>query len=187
MAKLFYRYGVMGSAKSSNLIQAAYNYTEHNKEVLVFTSGLDDRYGLGKVTSRIGLEKDAVIIPPNDTSVLLSYFDKIIPDKIAAVFVDECQFLSEEQVDILAEIVDTYDIPVMCYGIRTDFNSKLFTGSARLFEIADKIEELVNVCECGKKALFNARLVSSTEKVFIGGNESYKGMCRVCYKKHIGK
>ncbi len=182
MAKLYYRFSSMNAGKSTNLLQAAYNYRERGYEVLIFTSALDDRYGYGKVTSRIGIEADAIIIPKDDTTVLEDAKINIRALDIKAVFVDECQFLSEEQVDILGEIVDTLNVPVLCYGIRTDFESKLFSGSKRLFEIADSIEELKNICACGKKAIFNARLVESTEQVLIGGNDVYQSMCRHCYR-----
>lgn len=179
---LYYYYGSMSSGKSTSLLQTAFNYKERGYEVLIFTSALDDRYGTGKVTSRIGIDADAIIIPKDDLSVLNDSINKIEEQNIKAVFVDECQFLSEEQVDILGSIVDDFDITVFCYGIRTDFESKLFSGSKRLFEISDTIEELKNICSCGKKAVFNARLVNSTEQVLIGGNNMYQSMCRKCYK-----
>lgn len=179
---LYYYYGSMSSGKSTNLLQTAFNYRELGHNVLIFTSALDDRYGTGKVTSRIGIDADAIIIPKNDIAVLNDAINIIEEQQIKAVFVDECQFLSEEQVDILGTIVDNFDITVFCYGIRTDFESNLFNGSKRLFEIADSIEELKNICSCGKKAIFNARLVNSTEQVLIGGNDMYQSMCRKCYK-----
>ena len=186
MSKLYYKFSVMSAGKSTNLLQTAYNYTSCGKEVLIYTSGLDTRYGTGKVTSRIGLEKDAIIINPDDYSVLYDGIEQIKQNaNIKAVFVDECQFLNEKHVDILSDIVDNHDIPVFCYGIRTDFNSKLFSGSTRLFEIADSIEELRNICSCGRKAIMNARLSDSTDKVLIGGNETYKSMCRKCYKEYM--
>lgn len=185
MAKLYYKFSSMNAGKSTNLLQIAFNYKERGYNTLIFTSALDDRYGTGKVTSRIGIDADAIIIPKDDVTVLSSARNSLISEQIAAIFVDECQFLSKEQVDILGEIVDEYDIPVFCYGIRTDFESKLFSGSQRLFEIADSIEELRNICQCGKKAIFNARLVDSTEQVLIGGNDVYQSMCRRCYRKFI--
>ncbi|WNA15877.1 thymidine kinase [Xanthomonas phage XaC1] len=161
---------------------------ELGHEVRIYTSGLDDRYGIGKVTSRIGLEKPAAIISPGDNEVLHELFKELLyangPHKIKAVFVDECQFLDKEQIDLLSDLVDNHDVSVFCYGIRTDFESKLFSGSSRLFEIADKIEELPNICECGRKSIMNARLVNSTAKVLIGGNDTYKSMCRKCFKLH---
>ena len=155
MAKLYYKFSSMNAGKSTNLLQIAFNYKERGYNTLIFTSALDDRYGTGKVTSRIGIDADAIIIPKDDVTVLSSARNSLISEQIAAIFVDECQFLSKEQVDILGEIVDEYDIPVFCYGIRTDFESKLFSGSQRLFEIADSIEELRNICQCGKLSLIH--------------------------------
>lgn len=187
MAKLYYRFSSMNAGKSTSLLQTAFNYKERGYNVLIFTSALDDRYGFGKVTSRIGIDADAIIIPKDDTQVLLDSKINIRALDIKAVFVDECQFLSEEQVDILGEIVDEFNIPVFCYGIRTDFESNLFSGSKRLFEISDSIEELRNICQCGNKAIMNARLVDSTEQVLIGGNDVYQSMCRKCYRNFLKK
>jgi len=175
----------MNSGKSLDLLKTANNYVEGEFEVLLFTSGLDNRYGTGKITSRIGLEKEATIINPNSLKELNDAVLKLQENpNIKAVFVDECQFLSSKQIDILSDMVDNHDVTVYCYGIRTDFTGKLFSGSERLFEIADCIEELRNVCACGRKAIMNARIVNSTEKVLIGGNDMYKSMCRKCFKKH---
>lgn len=183
MAKIYFRHSVMSAGKSTALLQAAYNYKERNYNVLIFTSALDDRYGTGKVTSRIGIDADAIIIPKDDLTVLNQALYDILANDVKAVFIDECQFLSEEQVDILGIIADDLNVPVLCYGIKTDFESKLFSGSKRLLEIADSIEEMKTICHCGKKAIFNARLVESTEQVLIGGNDVYQSMCRHCYRK----
>lgn len=185
MAKLRYIYSSMNSGKSSNLLQRAHNYIELGLEVIIFTSGTDDRYGVGKVTSRIGLEKPARIIYNDDCKVLFDALKEIeYTPSIKAVFVDECQFLDANQIDVLSDFVDDHNVDVFCYGIKTDFESKLFSGSARLFEIADKVEEIHNICICGEKAIMNARLVQSTDKVLIGGNDVYRSMCRKCFKKH---
>lgn len=187
MAKMYYFYGSMSCGKSLDLLKTAHNYIELGHDVLLFTSGLDNRFGTGKITSRIGINKDATIINPGDYTVLASAVLEIQGNpNIKAVFVDECQFLDEKQIDMLSDIVDYHDVTVFCYGIRTDFQGKLFTGSERLFEIADCIEELRNICSCGRKAIMNARMVQSTEKVLIGGNDVYKSMCRKCFKKHNG-
>lgn len=182
---LFYYYGAMSCGKSTNLLQQAFNYRERGYEIVVLTSALDDRYGTGKVTSRIGIESEATIIPKDDLELLKNVHDMCKTWSIKALFVDECQFLSTDQIDILGEIVDDCDIPVFCYGIKTDFESKLFSGSKRLFEIADTTEELKNICACGKKAIFNARLIDSTEQVVIGGNDMYQSMCRHCYRNFL--
>jgi thymidine kinase len=182
---LFYYYGAMSCGKSTSLLQTAFNYRERGYNVIVLTSALDDRYGTGRVTSRIGINSDAIIIPKDDLTVLSNIAIEILQQDIKAVFVDECQFMSKEQIDILGDIVDVFNIPVFCYGIKTDFESNLFTGSKRLFEIADSTEELKNICSCGKKAIFNARLTSSTEQVVIGGNDMYQSMCRHCYRNFM--
>ncbi|EPE1232494.1 thymidine kinase, partial [Escherichia coli] len=138
---------------------------------------------------RIGIEAVAEVIPKNDISVLLKVKETLKNDvDINSIYVDECQFLNREQIDHLADIADNYGVDVSCYGIRTDFESNLFEGSQRLFEIADDIHELKNVCEnqkCGKEATMNARIVESTDKVFIGGDESYKSLCRTCYMDYM--
>ena len=181
-----YYYATMNAGKSTNLLQTAYNHKESGHKVLYFTSAMDDRYGTGKITSRIGINADAEVIPKNDLTVLQKLRKMIEEDQsINSIYVDECQFLSKEQVDMLSDIVDDYGVKVSCYGIRSDFESNLFEGSARLFEIADNIFELKNVCACGEDAKMNARIASSTDKVFIGGNESYKSMCRKCYKSYM--
>lgn len=177
--------------KSTHLLQNAYNHKKNGMKVMYFTSALDDRYGVGKITSRIGIESEAQVIPKNDLTVLEDAC-KVLSDDFDynSIYVDECQFLNKEQIDFLSDIVDNYGIDVYCYGIRTDFESNLFEGSMRLFEIADETEELKNICEndkCGNEATMNARIVESTDKVFIGGNESYKSMCRSCYKSHMRK
>lgn len=189
MGKLVYYYGSMSSGKSTHLLQKAYNHKKNGMKVIYLTSALDDRYGTGKITSRIGIEAVAEVIPKNDISVLLKVKETLKNDvNINSIYVDECQFLNREQIDHLADIADNYGVDVSCYGIRTDFESNLFEGSQRLFEIADDIHELKNVCEnqkCGKEATMNARIVESTDKVFIGGDESYKSLCRTCYMDYM--
>lgn len=184
---LYYYYGSMSSGKSTALLQRSFNYKQRGYDVLIFTSALDGRDGYGKVTSRIGINADAIMIPTDDVSTLQDFKIHLKNNDYKAVFVDECQFLTKEQIDILGEYVDEFDIPVFCYGIRTDFESNLFSGSARLFEIADTIEELKNICKCGRNAIFNARLIDSTEKVLIGGNDIYETMCRSCYREFLKK
>lgn len=187
-AKLYFYHAAMNSGKSTSLLQSAYNLSNIGQKVLYFTSALDDRYGYGKITSRIGLSADAMVIPKDDHSVL----NDIITDmnegaEIGAIFIDECQFLNTSQIDKLSDIVDNYGIDVHCYGLRTDFSGHLFEGSKRLLELADKLTELHQYCHCGEKATMNARLSDSTEQVLIGGNESYTSVCRPCHKMHIRK
>lgn len=186
MTMLKYYYSSMNSGKSTNLLQTAYNHKENGHNVLYFTSALDNRYGIGKITSRIGISSDAIIIQKNDLTVLQKYYNIIEQERnVHSIYVDECQFLNAEQVDFLSDFVDNLDVTVYCYGIRTDFESKLFDGSMRLFELADEITELSNICSCGNKSTMNTRITDSTEKVLIGGNETYISMCRKCYKKYM--
>ena len=186
MAKLFYKYSTMNAGKSIDLIRINYNYIENNKKTLCFTSGQDDRYGIGKITSRIGLTIDAIPVY-DDTNIYDIVKDSI---DISCVFVDEVQFLTEKHIFQLSDIVDDLNIPVICYGLRSDYRMKNFIGSAQLMSICDSIEEIKTICfECkNKKAIINARIVDNNivtegDQVQIGGNESYKPLCRKCYKK----
>ncbi len=187
MAKLYFRYGAMGSGKTIDLLKVAYNYEERSQKVLIFTSALDNRYGVGKITTRVGLQREAIAI--NRDFDIYKYM-KDINQKIDCVLVDEANFLTEKQVYQLSDVVDFLNIPVICYGLRSDFRLKFFEGSHPLMELADKIEEIKTICECGAKATVNMRFVdgkavTTGDQVFIGGNESYKAVCRKCYKKYI--
>ena len=184
MAKLYFRYGAMGSSKTANALMVHYNYLERGSNAVLLKPQLENRDGEKIIKSRIGLESEC------------SYVEDFIADigtdweaakKYDAVIVDECQFLSSEQVDWLSDLVDYAEIPVICYGLRTDFQSKFFPGSMRLMEIADKIEEIKTVCWCGRKAEINARIhdgkiVRDGEQVMMGGNESYIAICRKHFK-----
>lgn len=188
MAQLYFRYGAMAAGKSSALLQAAYNYKNKGMGTLLLTSGLDTRSSTATISSRIGISAEAVVIADGTEGedYLQSVLNGYVQDPStcpSAIFVDECQFLSKKCIDILSDIVDTCDIPVLCYGIRTNFESGLFVGSQRLFEIADKIEELKHICSCGRKATMNAILIDSTETILPGGDDVYQSMCRSCFKK----
>ena len=182
MAQLYFYYSAMNAGKSTSLLQSAHNYKEQGMDVLLFTAAIDDRYGHGVIKSRIGLCADAIVFDA------ATNFTRLIGEKkkndIACVLVDEAQFLSEAQVDQLAEVVDELDLPVLCYGIRTDFQGALFSGSSRLLAIADKLFELKTVCSCGRKATMTIRLdkngqaIAAGEQVEIGGNERYESKCR---------
>lgn len=205
MAQLFFKYGAMNSSKTASLLMVKHNYEEQGKHTLLFTSSLDDRDGVGKVSSRIGIESKATSIKPTD-NIFKLYHDEISKylDNVAAIglltsnsktksiqpdciLVDEAQFLTEQQVIQFARIVDNYDIPVVCYGLKNDFRNQLFEGSRALLTYADKIEEIKTICwDCKKKAIMNARLVNgkivtSGDQVDIGGNDKYLSLCRKCY------
>ncbi len=187
MAKLYFRYGAMGSGKTIDLLKVAYNYEERNKKVILLAPKVDDRYGVGKITTRIGLSRDAEAF---DYKTNLYEFVKKYNYIADCVLVDEANFLTERQVDELSDVVDYLSIPVICYGLRADFRQNFFPGSKRLMEIADKIEEIKTICECGAKATVNMRLIDGKptikgDQVLIGGNDSYMSVCRKCYKKYI--
>lgn len=187
MAKLYFKYGAMGSSKTANALIAKFNYEERDMTVWLIKPSVDVRDGEGKVRSRIGLEADADVIRADD-DILKIYSER---ERVDVIIADECQFFTEDQIDQMRYIVDNYDVPVMCFGLRTDFRTKLFPGSRRLFELADSITEIKTICECGSKATVNARIapdgriITSGQQVFLGGNDSYIAMCHKCYKKKI--
>lgn len=184
MAKLYFRYGTMNSGKSIEVLRTAYNYEEQGKSVLLFTPAVDNRYEVGAVTSRIGLQKKAIIVDGQTDMLRLARQE--LPH---CVLIDEAQFLNKEQIRQLADICDGLDIPVIAYGLRTDFLGNLFEGSMELMAVADKIEEIKTVCwYCTSKAVMNMRCKDSIpvfagEQIQIGGNESYIPVCRKCYKE----
>ena len=187
MAKLFFRYSSMGAGKSLDLLKVSYNYEENDENILIFTSALDNRYGEGVVKSRVGLSKKAITI--NENFNIYKYV-KPLSFEVKAILVDEAQFLTKEHIFQLSDIVDLMNIPVICYGLRSDYKLEPFEGSKYLMTIADSIEEIKTICsECkNKKAIVNARfednvIVTEGEQIKIGGNESYKPLCRICFKK----
>ena len=189
MAKLYFKYGAMGSSKSAQALTTKFNYEERGMKVWLIKPALDDRDGVSAVRSRIGLSADAFVMQAN-TNIFEEYKKHSDCDVIIA---DECQFLTPAQIDDLRKIVDELNIPVLCYGLRTDFLTKLFPGSLRLFEVADSITEIKTICECGKKAIVNARIdgkgkiVTEGGQILIGGNDSYVAMCHSCWKSAIAK
>ncbi|HIE78527.1 MAG TPA: thymidine kinase [Candidatus Thioglobus sp.] len=190
MAQLYFYYSSMNAGKSTSLLQSAYNYKEQGMNPMILSAAIDDRYGVGKVTSRIGLEAGAHLFCTDDDILsLISKQNTIHP--IDCVLIDESQFLSREQVKQLCQVVDKLDIPVLCYGIRTDFSGELFPGSQYLLAWADNINELKTVCHCGRKATMVVRLdtdgtiVSDGDQVVIGGNDQYQSMCRRHFAEHI--
>ncbi|TBL78665.1 thymidine kinase [Paenibacillus thalictri] len=182
MAQLYFRYGTMNSGKSIDVLKVAHNYEEQGKKVLLFTPVVNNRDGVGKVASRIGMQKEGIVVDEQMDMVQLAAAEK--PN---CILVDEAQFLSKQQVLQLAEIVDALNIPVIAYGLRADFVGDLFEGSYHLMALADKIEEIKTVCWfCDKKATMNMRCkdgipVFEGEQIQIGGNESYIPVCRKCY------
>lgn len=186
MAKLYFRYGVMGSSKSAQALITKFNYEEQGMRVWLIKPAADTRYGADKVHSRIGLEQPADVI--DDDMDLYEVFRDREREFYDVIIVDEAQFLQPAHVEQLREIVDYYNVPVFCFGLRTDFRTRLFPGSARLFELADSVTELKTVCTCGGKAMVNARIdaegrvVTEGEQFLLGGNESYRPMCYKCWK-----
>ena len=189
MAKLYFKYGAMGSSKTAQALITKYNYEENDLSVWLLKPSADDRDGVQILRSRIGLEASADIISP-ETDIFRRFETEKL-GQVDVIIVDECQFFTSEQIDQRREIVDAYNLPVMCFGLRTDFQTKLFPGSRRLMEVADSILEIKTICDCGAKATVNARIDSSghivTEgaQVVLGGNDSYIAMCHKCYMRGI--
>lgn len=186
MAKLYFRYGAMGSSKTANALMARYNYMEKGQKVILLKPKVENRDGENLIRSRIGLSAECNLVEDfleqveNQTEAIIKW------KNASVIIVDEAQFLSKSQIDKLASIVDDYHISVICYGLRTDFTSNLFEGSKRLMELSDVIEEIPTICWCGKKAQFNARInngkiIKSGEQIVMGGNESYVSLCRKHY------
>lgn len=188
MAKLYFKYGVMGSSKTAQALITKFNYEERGMSVWLIKPQIDNRDGDGIIKSRIGLSEKAYVLSQNE-DVFKSFLK--LDKKVDVIIVDECQFLSEAQVDQLSMIVIEYDIPVLCFGLRTDFRTKFFPGSKRLMEIADSITEIKTICSCGKKATVNVRLgedgkiITEGEQILLGGNDTYTAMCYQCYIEGI--
>ncbi|RPI70271.1 MAG: thymidine kinase [Desulfobacteraceae bacterium] len=176
----------MNAGKSTEVLKIAHNYEEQNKKVVLFTPALDDRYGVGKITSRMGFQRDAIII--NSRTDMFQIAEEQRPD---CIVVDEGQFLTREQVVILTHIVDRLNIPVIVYGLKNDFRNRLFTGSEALLLFADKIEEIKAVCwHCQKKATMlikykDGQPVSDGPQIELGGNDKYVSVCRKCYSERV--
>ncbi len=189
MAKLYFKYGAMGSSKTAQALITKYNYEENGLKVWLIKPSADTRDGMGLLRSRIGLEaKVQMVLPGAD---IYEVFKAEREGSCDVIIADECQFFTPEQVDQLRAIVNDYDIPVMCFGLRTDFLTHLFPGSCRLMEVADTIQEIKTICDCGNKATVNARIdsqghiITQGEQVFLGGNDSYIAMCHRCWLRGI--
>lgn len=187
MAKLYFRYGAMGSSKSAQALITKFNYEEKGMRVWLLKPSIDTRDSKDTVTSRIGLSEPADIITP--LMNLYRIFQEREREFYDVIIADEAQFFTPAQIEQMRDIVDDYNVPVFCFGLRTDFRTKLFPGSQRLLEIADSITELKTVCACGNKAIVNARIdkdnnvIIEGEQVCLGGNENYRAMCYKCWKK----
>lgn len=190
MAKLYFHYSTMNAGKSTILLQAAHNYRERGMSPYLITARLDDRAGEGRIGSRIGISEGADTFTPGE-----DMFEKLRHRKAvgpcACVFIDEAQFLSEDQVWQLARAVDDLGLPVMCYGLRVDFQGKLFPGSATLLALADEMREVRTICFCGKKATMvirtdpEGRVLTQGAQVQVGGNESYVSLCRRHWREAV--
>lgn len=201
MSKLYFKFGAMGSSKTANALMTVFNYEEKGKTVLILKPSIDDRDDeidetgrrIGVLKSRIGLSNIANVIR-EDVDLVAYVEEELQQRKIDVIVCDECQFFTEKQIDDFKYIAAYKDIPVLCFGLRSDFRTKLFPGSKRLFEIADSISEVKSVCKCGKKAIVNARfdengtIVTEGKQVEIGGNEKYESMCWECWNdKKVAK
>ncbi|GMM84340.1 thymidine kinase [Pseudoalteromonas sp. MTN2-4] len=190
MAQLYFYYSAMNAGKSTTLLQSAFNYRERGMTPLILTAAIDNRAGVGKVASRIGLEADAHIYD-RDTEVFTLVEHLNLENKLDCLLVDECQFLSKAQVNALTDVVDKLNIPVLCYGLRTDFKGELFEGAQYLLAWADKLVELKTICHCGRKANRVLRTdehgnaIHDGNQVEIGGNDRYVSVCRTHYKEAL--
>jgi len=190
MAKLYFSYSTMNAGKSTVLLQASHNYGERGMKTMLFTAELDNRSKVGNISSRIGLSEKASTFN-NDDNLFSSVEERLNIDKISCVFVDEAQFLTEKQVWELSDVVEILNIPVMCFGLRTDFQGKLFEGSSSLLAIADELKEIKTICHCGKKANMvvrvdsNGKVLKEGAQIEIGGNEKYISLCRKHWKNEM--
>lgn len=189
MAKLYFKYGAMGSSKTAQALITKYNYEENGLKVWLLKPSADIRDGQDILRSRIGLEARVEVATPDCD--IYTRFRQTKKGCCDIIIVDECQFLTPEQIDQLRAIVNDFDIPVICFGLRTDFQTKLFPGSRRLMEVADTFDEIKTICDCGNKAIINARIdgngyiVTEGAQVVLGGNDSYIAMCHRCYETGI--
>ena len=188
MAKLYFKYGAMGSSKTAQALITKYNYEENDMKVWLIKPSADVRDGVNILRSRIGLEAEVQVITPDQN--VYDVFTDTRQGTCNVVIVDECQFMTAQQSDQLRAIVNDYAVPVLCFGLRTDFQTKLFPGSMRLMEVADTIQEIKTICDCGAKATVNARIsdgyvVTEGAQVFLGGNDAYIAMCHKCYIRSI--
>lgn len=196
--KLIYKYGVMGAGKSLQVLAMAHNFQEHKIPFLLIKSSIDNRDGDNVVHSRALGDRECITVSPDDNlfNIIYRYQEHVsnimLPEELLKwIIVDECQFLTDEQVDQLVEVVDKLNINVICYGLKGDFKTKLFPATKRLFEVADSVEEIKSSCYCGKKAMFNARIdsegniVTNGDQIEVGGDDRYVALCRKCYYRKL--
>lgn len=188
MAKLYFKYGAMGSSKTAQALITKFNYEERGMRVWLIKPSTDNRDGESVIQSRMGLRSEVRVIAKGDN--IISIFENEAKE-CDVIIADECQFFTKEQIDGLRRITDDFDVPTLCFGLRTDFLTRLFPGSHRLFEVADSITEIKTMCECGRKATVNARIdksgniVTEGRQVFLGGNDRYIAMCHKCWVDKI--
>ncbi|MFK7745404.1 MAG: thymidine kinase [Roseobacter sp.] len=191
MAKLYFHYSTMNAGKSTVLLQAAHNYKERGMTPYLMTVGFDDRAGVGRIGSRIGISEPADTFDPTD-DLFTKLQDRLNQGPVDCVFVDEVHFLSEAQIWQLARVVDDLRLPVMCFGLRVDFRGKLFPGSAALLALADEMREVRTICHCGKKATMvirkdaNGTVATDGAQIQVGGNETYVSLCRRHWREAVG-
>ncbi|MEO1108829.1 MAG: thymidine kinase [Pseudomonadota bacterium] len=191
MAKLYFNYSTMNAGKSTVLLQASHNYRERGMETYLMTAAVDGRAGQGRIASRIGISEQADTFRPDD-DVFVMIDARLKRGTVACVFIDEAQFLSEDQVWQLARAVDDLNVPVLAYGLRVDFQGKLFPGSAALLALADEMREVRTICKCGRKATMvirqdaNGNAITEGAQVQIGGNETYVSLCRKHWREAVG-
>ncbi|MDA7966068.1 thymidine kinase [Ruegeria sp.] len=191
MAKLYFNYSTMNAGKSTVLLQASHNYRERGMKTYLMTAAIDGRAGSGRIASRIGISEQADIFHPTD-NVFDMIENRLARESLACVFVDEAQFLTEDQVWQLARAVDDLRVPVLAYGLRVDFRGKLFPGSATLLALADEMREVRTICACGRKATMvirqdeNGNPLTEGAQVQIGGNETYVSLCRRHWREAVG-
>lgn len=192
MAKLYFYYSAMNAGKSTTLLQSSYNYRERGMNTLILAPEIDDRFRIGKVTSRIGLESEATTFSTAD-NLLVLVKAALGQDSIHCILIDEAQFLTRLQVRQLSDICDTLDVPVMAYGLRTDFQGNLFEGSEALLAWADSLVEIKTICHCGRKATMVLRIdgdgkaIKDGQQVQIGGNDRYLSVCRKHFKEELSQ
>ncbi|MDE4305264.1 thymidine kinase [Phaeobacter gallaeciensis] len=191
MAKLYFNYSTMNAGKSAVLLQASHNYRENNMDTYLLTARVDDRAGKGRIASRIGISAEADVFSAGE-DLFAKIKLRLSRGSVASIFVDEAQFLSPDQVWQLARVVDDLGVPVLCYGLRVDFQGNLFPGSATLLALADEMREVRTICHCGKKATMvirqddQGRAITTGDQVQIGGNETYVSLCRRHWREAVG-